>query len=69
MVEGSRMIPFSHAVLDSDGEVLRKYRWSAKEAKWHKEQGKNVVALPKEPPQTNTNLFTEMLLAVGEAAM
>jgi hypothetical protein len=63
------MIPFSHAVLDSDGEVLRKYRWSTKEAKWHKEQGKNVVVLPKEPPQTNNNLFTEMLLAVGEAAM
>ena len=42
------MIPFSHAVVDSDGVVLRKFRWSAKEAKWHKEQGKNVVVLPKE---------------------
>ena len=47
MVEGSRMIPFSYAVLDGDDEVIRKYRWSAKEAKWHKDQGLNVVKLDK----------------------
>jgi hypothetical protein len=38
-------IPFTYAVVDDDGEVLRKYRWTPKEAKWHKEQGKNVVKL------------------------
>ena len=54
------MIPFSHAVVDSDGEVLRKYRWSVKEAKWHKEQGKNVVVLPKEIVKPfNTNDYEE----------
>jgi hypothetical protein len=42
-------IPFSHAIVDEMGEVIRKFRWSAKEAKWHKDQGKNVIALPKEP--------------------
>jgi predicted phosphatase len=41
------MIPFSYAVVDSDGEVIRQYRWSVKEAKWHKDQGKNVVKLDK----------------------
>ena len=38
-------IPFTYAVVDDDGEILRKYRWSAKEAKWHKEQGHSVIKL------------------------
>ena len=38
-------LPFTYAVVDDDGEVLRKYRWNAKEAKWHKEQGSNVIKL------------------------
>lgn len=50
------MIPFSHAVLDSDGEVIRQYRWSVKEAKWHKDQGKNVVKLDK-PIQIKEDLM------------
>ena len=28
------MTPFTHAIVDDDGEVIRQYRWSAKEAKW-----------------------------------
>lgn len=43
------MIPFSHAVVDDEGEIVRKYRWSIKEAKWHKDKGENVIVLPKEP--------------------
>lgn len=59
------MIPFSHAVIDEDGEIVRKYRWSAKEAKWHKEQGKNVIKLEVE--KTNTeSLFTQAFKLVGE---
>ena len=42
------MIPFSHAVIDDDGEIVRKYRWSVKEAKWHKDKGENVITLAKE---------------------
>lgn len=38
-------LPFTYAVIDDDGEILRKYRWNAKEAKWHKEQGSNVIKL------------------------
>jgi hypothetical protein len=38
-------LPFTYAVVDDDGEVLRKYRWNVKEAKWHKEQGSNVIKL------------------------
>jgi hypothetical protein len=38
-------LPFTYAVIDDDGEVLRKYRWNAKEAKWHKEQGSKVIKL------------------------
>lgn len=38
-------LPFTYAVIDDDGEVIRQYRWNAKEAKWHKEQGSNVIKL------------------------
>ena len=50
------MIPFSHSVLDDEGEVIRKHRWSVKEAKWHKDQGKNVVKLDK-PIEVKEDLF------------
>lgn len=36
---------FSHAIIDEFGDIIRKYRWSSKEAKWHKDQGKNVIKL------------------------
>jgi hypothetical protein len=43
------MIPFSYAVVDDEGEVIRKHRWSVKEAKWF--TGKNpdvkVIRLEK----------------------
>lgn len=56
------MIPFSHAIVDEMGDVVRKFRWSAKEAKWHKDQGKNVIALPKEPKVVfDTNDYEECL--------
>jgi hypothetical protein len=38
-------VDFSHAIIDDNGDIIRKYRWSAKEAKWHKDQGKNVIKL------------------------
>ena len=44
-----KVIPFSHAIVDDEGEIVRKYRWSIKEAKWHKDKGENVIVLPKEP--------------------
>lgn len=54
------MMPFSYAVVDSDGEVIRQYRWSAKEAKWHKDQGKNVIKLEVEKQKPfNTNDYEE----------
>lgn len=46
-----KVIPFSYAIVDEDGEIVRKFRWSAKEAKWHKEQGKNVIKLEVEKPK------------------
>ena len=56
MVERSKMIPFSHAIIDEMGDVVRKFRWSAKEAKWHKDQGKNVIKLDK-PIEVKEDLF------------
>jgi len=63
------MIPFSHAVLDSDGEVIRKYRWSVKEAKWFTDNNPHVkvVKLEKEPQPTATQIQQELFNLVGEA--
>jgi hypothetical protein len=52
---------FTHAVLD-DGEIIRKYRWSKREAKWYKDTHPdlNVVELPKAPKEVfNTNNYEE----------
>jgi len=58
-------IPFTHAIVDEDGSVIRKFRWSAKEAKWHKEQGKNVIKLDvaKEPVRSAFDIACDL---VGE---
>jgi hypothetical protein len=54
------VIPFTYAVVDDDGEVIRQYRWSAKEAKWHKEQGSNVIKLEvvKEVKEVKEDVMT-----------
>jgi hypothetical protein len=56
-------LPFTYAVIDDDGEVLRKYRWNVKEAKWHKEQGSNVIKLEvvKEVKEDVSTLVGECL--------
>ena len=59
------MIPFTHAIVDDEGSVIRKYRWSAKEAKWHKEQGKKVVKLEVEKT-TKLTPYQEAWELVGE---
>ena len=58
MVEGSKMIPFSYAVVDDEGEVIRKHRWSVKEAKWFTENNPDVkvVKLDK-PKEVKEDLF------------
>ena len=50
MVEGSRMIPFSYAVVDDEGEVIRKHRWSVKEAKWFTEKNPDVKVIKLDKP-------------------
>jgi len=54
---------FTHAVLD-DGDIIRKYRWSKREAKWYKDSHPDldVVELPKEKVKPfNTNDYEEAL--------
>ena len=60
------MLPFTYAVVDDDGEVLRKHRWSIKEAKWHKEQGSNVIKL-EVIKQTESNIYEELSKLCGDA--
>ena len=69
MVEGSRMIPFSYAVVDDEGEVIRKHRWSVKEAKWFTDNNPHVkvIKLEKEPQPTMMQIQQELFNLVGEA--
>ena len=58
------MIPFSHAVVDDEGEVIRKHRWSVKEAKWFTDKNPcvRVIKLTVEKPKPfNTNDYEECL--------
>ena len=58
MVEGSRMIPFSYAVVDDEGEVIRKHRWSVKEAKWFTENNPDVKVIKLDKPiEVKEDLF------------
>jgi hypothetical protein len=63
------MIPFSYAVIDDEGEVIRKHRWSVKEAKWFTEKNPHVkvIRLEQEPKQTATQIQQELFNLVGEA--
>ena len=63
------MIPFSYAVVDDEGEVIRQYRWSVKEAKWFTENNPSVkvIRLEQEPKQTSTQIQQELFNLVGEA--
>ena len=63
------MIPFSYAVVDDEGEVIRKHRWSVKEAKWFTENNPHVkvIKLDKEPQKTAPQIQQELFNLVGEA--
>ena len=63
------MIPFSYAIIDDEGEVIRKYRWSVKEAKWFTEKNPHVkvIKLEREPKQTMAQIQQELFNSVGEA--
>ena len=58
MVEERRMIPFSYAVVDDEGEVIRKHRWSVKEAKWFTENNPDVKVIKLDKPiEVKEDLF------------
>jgi hypothetical protein len=58
------MIPFTYATVDDDGEVIRQYRWSVKEAKWFTEKNPHAKVIRLEKvEQVKEDLFE----LVGEA--
>ena len=63
MVEGSRMIPFSYAIIDDEGEVIRKHRWSVKEAKWFTENNPDVKVIKLDKPKV---VKEDLFQLVGE---
>lgn len=63
------MIPFSYAIIDDEGEVIRKHRWSVKEAKWFTDNNPDVkvVKLEQPPKQSMVQIQQELFNLVGEA--
>ena len=63
------MIPFTYATVDDEGEVIRKHRWSVKEAKWFTDNNPHVkvIKLEKEPQLSVTQIQQELFNLVGEA--
>jgi hypothetical protein len=49
---------FTHAVMDN-GDMIKKYRWSNKEAKWYQDTHKNiqVIKLTTAPKQNVFDLI------------
>jgi hypothetical protein len=62
-VEERRMIPFSYAVVDDEGEVIRKHRWSVKEAKWFTENNPDVKVVKLDKPKV---VKEDLFQLVGE---
>jgi hypothetical protein len=52
------VIPFSYAIIDDEGEVIRKHRWSVKEAKWFTENNPDVKVVKLDKPiEVKEDLF------------
>lgn len=50
-------LPFTHALVE-DGEIVRKYRWSRREAKWYRDTHKDVTIITLEQePKAQEDLF------------
>jgi hypothetical protein len=50
-------LPFTHALVE-DGEIVRKYRWSRREAKWYRDTHKDVTIITLEQePKVQEDLF------------
>jgi hypothetical protein len=57
------VIPFSYAIIDDEGEVIRKHRWSVKEAKWFTENNPDVKVIKLDKPK---EVKEDLLQLVGE---
>jgi hypothetical protein len=57
------MIPFSYAVVDDEGEVIRQYRWSVKEAKWFTNNNPSVKVIKLDKPKV---VKEDLFKLVGE---
>ena len=61
------MIPFSYAIIDDEGEVIRKHRWSVKEAKWFTDNNPSVKVIKLEVvKETKEDIFNSAFKLVGE---
>lgn len=64
------MAKFTYALIDDDGEIIRKFNWSKKEADWYRanEYGDRLIKLEikEEPKLTQKEEFEQFTLKFGE---
>jgi general stress protein 26 len=57
------MIPFSHAIVDDDGEIIRQFRWSSREAKWFQTSHPSIKVIKLNQP---VKVKLDLVKLVGE---
>jgi hypothetical protein len=62
-LEYIEVIPFSYAIVDDEGEVIRKHRWSVKEAKWFTDNNPHVKVVKLDKP---VEVKEDLFALVGE---
>ena len=63
LLEYIEVIPFSYAIVDDEGEVIRKHRWSVKEAKWFTDNNPHVKVVKLDKP---VEIKEDLFALVGE---
>ena len=63
LLEYIEVIPFSYAIVDDEGEVIRKHRWSVKEAKWFTDNNPHVKVVKLDKP---VEVKEDLFALVGE---
>ncbi len=58
--------PFTHAIVDDMGDIIRKYRWSAREAKGYKETNHNAIVIKLNEVKEVKEVKADVFSLVGE---
>ena len=59
---------FTHALLDFEGQIIKKYRWTKSEARWYSNNHPNdtLIELDQPKQETESCKFNRLIKEVGE---